>query len=232
MKYKILIADDEQDIRELLNYLLTKDGFDVIEAKDGNEAIVMAKKHLPDLILLDYMMPIKNGLEVCKLLKSVVEFEKTPIIFLTAIADELNEVNSFESGAIDYVKKPIKPSILLTRIKAHLNLKAQLETDVKNQSILKFKNFEINKENYSVLFNATTYILTKKEFELLMLLASKPGKVFRRNEILDIVWGNEVYVGDRTIDVHIRKLRTKFGDEYISTLKGVGYKFDDEPVTE
>lgn len=219
-KRMILIADDEQDIIEIISYNLQSEGYNIIAAHNGNEAMQLAKIHNPDLIILDMMMPGKTGIEVCKLLRGKDEFRQTLIIFLTAINDENTEIKGLESGADDYITKPISPKVLVSRVNA-------LFRRITNESshILQVGELYIDREKYLVRNNKEEIIFARKEFELLALLASKPGKVFLRNEILQKVWGTEVIVGDRTIDVHIRKIRQKLGDEFITTVKGVGYKF-------
>ena len=218
---KILIADDEPDILEIIQYNLQAEGFEVITAKNGNEAIEKAKRNLPDLIILDIMMPGKTGMEVCNLLRQQPAFKNTLIIFLTALSDETTEVKGLESGADDYLTKPISPKILVSKVNA---LFRRFIND--GPKVLKVGDLEIDREKYMINFKGTDIVLARKEFELLALLASKPGKVFLRNEILNTIWGTEVIVGDRTIDVHIRKIRQKLDLDCISTVKGVGYKFE------
>lgn len=218
---RILIADDEPDILEIISYNLGKEGYEVYTAKDGNEALERAKQLNPDLIILDIMMPYKTGIEVCRILRTQPIFEQTLIIFLTALNDESSHIKGFETGADDYVTKPISPKILISRVNA-LFRRIQKE----DGKILKIGNIVIDPIKYTVVVNESEAILAKKEFELLFLLASKPGRVFLRNEILSQVWGTSVIVGDRTIDVHIRKIRQKLGIDCITTVKGVGYKFD------
>jgi two-component system alkaline phosphatase synthesis response regulator PhoP len=221
-KKKILIADDEPDILEIVNYNLVKEGFQVLMAKDGDEALVKARAEHPDLIILDIMMPKKNGVEVCGILRMQPDFKDTMIIFLTALNDESAQVRGFETGADDYVTKPISPKVLVSRVNA---LFRRIVKPPDNK-ILQFENLDIDPEKFQVIANGVSVVLAKKEFELLYLLATKPGRVFLRNEILNQVWGNDVIVGDRTIDVHIRKVRQKLGMDCITTVKGVGYKFD------
>jgi len=216
----ILIADDEPDILEILNFNLVSEGYQVIKAINGNEAVKLAKIHKPDLLILDVMMPGKSGFEVCKILRANNELENTIIIFLTALNDEATEIKGLETGGDDYITKPISPKVLISRVNA-LFRRIIKETG----SILQIGDLQIDREKYIVISKNEEIILAKKEFELLALLASKPAKVFLRNEILDKVWGTEVIVGDRTIDVHVRKIRQKIGDDCISTVKGVGYKF-------
>ncbi len=218
---KILIADDEPDILEILQFNLEGEGFEVFTANNGNEAIDAAKKHLPDLIILDVMMPYKNGIEVCNILRLQPAFKETLIIFLSALSDETTEVKGLETGADDYLTKPISPKILLSKVNA---LFRRLNKEV--SSIIQVGDLEIDREKYIIRHNKEDIVLARKEFELLALLASKPGKVFLRNEILSQIWGTEVIVGDRTIDVHIRKIRQKLNLDCISTVKGVGYKFE------
>ncbi len=218
---KILIADDEPDILEILSFNLKGEGYEVVTAKNGDEAIEKAKATKPDLIILDMMMPGKSGMEVCNILRTQSMFAGTLIVFLTAISDENTEIKSLENGADDYLTKPISPKVLLSKVSSLLRR-------VKNDgpSIVTAGDFEIDRERFIVVFKGTEIILARKEFELVALLASKPGKVFLRNEILSRIWGTEVIVGDRTIDVHIRKIRQKLGEDCISTVKGVGYKFE------
>jgi two-component system, OmpR family, alkaline phosphatase synthesis response regulator PhoP len=218
---KILIADDEPDILEIIEYNLQAEGFEVITAKNGNEAIDKAKRHQPDLIILDIMMPGKTGMEVCNLLRQQPAFKNTLIIFLTALSDESTEVKGLESGADDYLTKPISPKVLVSKVNA---LFRRFSNDT--AKIVKVGDLEIDREKYMINFKGTDIVLARKEFELLALLAGKPGKVFLRNEILNTICGTEVIVGDRTIDVHIRKIRQKLDLDCISTVKGVGYKFE------
>jgi two-component system alkaline phosphatase synthesis response regulator PhoP len=218
---KVLIADDEPDILEILKYNLTNEGYEVVTAKDGDEALEKARRHNPDLIVLDVMMPKKTGVEVCELLRAQAAFKETLIIFLTAVNDEGTQIRGLETGADDYVSKPISPKVFISRVNAlfrRLN-----KTEVR---ILTVGNMTIDPERFIVKVDEQEIILAKKEFELLYLLALKPGRVFLRNEILNTVWGNDVIVGDRTIDVHIRKIRQKLGIDCITTVKGVGYKFE------
>jgi two-component system, OmpR family, alkaline phosphatase synthesis response regulator PhoP len=219
---KILIADDEPDILEIIQYNLQKEGYDVVTAKDGDEALVRAKSQNPDLIILDIMMPRKNGVEVCEILRSQPAFKSTLIIFLTALNDESSHIRGLETGADDYVSKPISPKVLVSRVNA-LFRRIYKETGDK---VLQFDGLVIDPVKFEVIVDGRSVTLAKKEFELLYLLAARPGRVFLRNEILNQVWGNDVIVGDRTIDVHIRKIRQKLGMDCITTVKGVGYKFD------
>jgi two-component system alkaline phosphatase synthesis response regulator PhoP len=218
---KILIADDEPDILEIIEFNLQAQGYDVTTAKNGDEAFEKAKQVKPDLIILDIMMPGKNGIEVCKMLRMIPAFKQTLIVFLTALSDETTEIKGLETGADDYLTKPISPKVLVSKINALFRRLNKEET-----GIIKIGDLQINREKYSVTFKDSDIVLARKEFELLSLLASKPGKVFLRNEILNQIWGPEVIVGDRTIDVHIRKIRQKLGIDCITTVKGVGYKFE------
>jgi two-component system alkaline phosphatase synthesis response regulator PhoP len=220
---RILIADDEPDILEIISYNLGKEGYEIHTAKDGNEAIDKAKLLNPDLIILDVMMPKKTGMEVCQILRTQPLFQQTLIIFLTALSDEASQIKGLEYGADDYVNKPISPKVLTSRVNA---LFRRLQTKVSEDSSLVLGNITIDPVKFMVTIDGADVVLAKKEFELLYLLAAKPGRVFLRNEILSQVWGNDVIVGDRTIDVHIRKIRQKMGVDCITTVKGVGYKFD------
>ena len=216
----ILIADDEPDILEILQFNLQEQGYQVIVATNGIMAIELAKHHNPDLIILDIMMPGKTGFEVCKILRILPEFQNTIIIFLTALNDDRTQIKGLETGGDDYITKPISPNVLVSRVNA-LFRRIIRETG----SVLQIGDILIDREKYLVTCNNEQIILARKEFELLALLASKPSKVFLRNEILQKVWGTKVIVGDRTIDVHIRKIRQKLSDDCITTVKGVGYKF-------
>ena len=220
VKGKILIADDEPDILEILHYNLTNEGYEVISARNGDEAIEKTKKELPDVMLLDIMMPRKSGLEVCSILRQKPEYQDIIIIFLTALSDESIELKGFDSGADDYITKPISPKVLISKINAVFK---RLGKDV--SGTIQIGELVIDREKYNVIYKGQEINLARKEFELLNLLAGKPGRVFLRNEILKKVWGEDVIVGDRTIDVHIRKIRQKLGD-CITTVKGVGYKFE------
>ena len=224
VKQKILIVDDEPDILELIAYNLNKEGYLYITASNGLEAIQMAKKHLPDLILLDIMMPKLDGIETCRQLRAMPEFKNTYMVFLTARSEEYSEISGFNVGADDYIAKPIKPRALISRINAIL--RRNTVADIAVSLRLEIGDLVIDREAYLVFQNGNKITLAKKEFELLYLLAAQPGRVFLRNEILSQVWGNDVIVGDRTIDVHVRKIRVKLGIECITTVKGVGYKFD------
>lgn len=222
---KILIVDDEPDIVEIINYNLKSRGYLTETASNGVEAIRKARTFQPDLILLDMMMPEKDGLQTLKELRIMPDFERTPIMFLTAMRDEKSEITGLDSGADDYITKPIKPELLATRVSAVLR---RMKKDREVDDCIILGDLMINKTKFSVNFQGEEIILAKKEFELLSLLASKPGRVFLRNEILQRVWGSDVIVGDRTIDVHIRKIRQKTGVDFITTVKGVGYKFEME----
>ena len=217
---KILIADDEPDILEIVSFNLQAEGYEVFTAKNGDEAIEEAKKNHPDLIILDVMMPRKNGFEVCNILRLRPEFKDTLIIFLTALNDETTEIKGLETGGDDYITKPISPKILISRVNALFRRATKDETGV-----VQIGDLLIDREKYNVTYRSKQIILARKEFELLAFLTSKPQKVFLRNEILNHVWGSDVIVGDRTIDVHIRKIRQKLGADCITTVKGVGYKF-------
>lgn len=221
-KGTILIADDENDILEIIGYNLSREGYRVLEARDGNQALDMARQHHPDLIILDVMMPYKTGVEVCDILRSQPDFKETLIIMLTALSDEGSQIRGFESGADDYINKPVSPKVLVSRVNA-LFRRVQKENANK---VLTIGEMTIDPVRFVVTLNGEEIILAKKEFELLYLLASRPGRVFLRNEILSNVWGTDVIVGDRTIDVHIRKIRQKLNVDCITTVKGVGYKFE------
>ncbi len=218
---KILIADDEPDILEIIQFNLQAEGYEVITAKNGDEAIDQAKKHLPDLIILDIMMPGKNGIDVCNILRMQPSFKETLIVFLSALSDEGTEIRGLETGADDYITKPIRPKILVSKVNALFR-----RLNKEGNEILQHGDLKIDREKYIINYQGNDIILARKEFELLALLASRPGKVFLRNEILNQVWGTEVIVGDRTIDVHIRKIRQKLNLDCITTVKGVGYKFE------
>lgn len=221
---KILLVDDEQDILEIVGYNLTQEGYQVITASNGKEAIFKAKKELPQLIIMDVMMPEMDGIEACETIRRMPELQDTIITFLTARSEDYSQVAGFDAGADDYIAKPIKPKVLVSKVKALLRrLKSD---DAVASSTLVVGDIEINREEYKINKGGEVMVLPKKEFELFYLLATKPGKVFTREEILDRVWGNEVVVGGRTIDVHIRKLREKIGDDFFKTIKGVGYKIE------
>lgn len=223
-KQKILIVDDEPDILELIEYNLRKEGYQVFLAGDGQEAISVARKALPDMIILDIMMPRMDGIETCRLLRAMPEFKSTFMVFLTARSEEYSEIAGFNVGADDYIAKPIKPRALLSRINAIL--RRNMSSDDFTDSKLEIDDLVIDREAYVVFQDGKKVVLAKKEFELLYLLASKPGKVFTRDVILKNIWEDSVVVTNRTIDVHIRKIREKIGDRYVTTIKGVGYKFE------
>ncbi len=223
-EFKILIADDEPDILEFVTYNLIKEGYQVSTARNGSEAIEMAKKVKPHLILLDIMMPGLDGVEVCRELRSNGEFKDTIIAFLTARSEDYSQIVGFEVGGDDYITKPIRPRVLISRIAALLRRYNKTEEKDENEQI-EIADLVIDKTKVLVIKGEKEIILAKKEFELLFLLASKPGKVFTREEIFKTVWGNDVIVVNRTIDVHIRKIREKVGEDYIKTIKGIGYKF-------
>ncbi|MDO5614720.1 MAG: response regulator transcription factor [Cruoricaptor ignavus] len=218
---KILLIDDEHDILEILSYNLEKEGYTVFTADNGNDGIEMAKDIKPDLILLDVMMPEKDGIETCQDLRKIKDLKKTLIVFLSARGEEFSQLAGYQAGANDYVVKVIKPKVLISKINALLQLTTQVEEKSK---ILEIGNLIIDKDNFRVTQNGQAFLLPKKEFDLLFLLASNTQKVFKREEILEKVWGNDVIVGERTIDVHVRRLREKLGDSSIQTLKGIGYK--------
>ncbi len=221
---KILIVDDEPDILDLIQYNLENDGYEVTVANNGIESIEKAKADTPDLVLLDVMMPEMDGMETCTRMRELEELDDTIIAFLTARSEDYSQIAGFDAGADDYITKPIKPRALLRRIKALLKRKKHLKEDLEKENV---KSIYIDKDKYVVVKDGKEIGLPKKEFKLLALLMSKPGRVFTREVILDNIWGNDVVVGDRTIDVHIRKLREKIGDEFIKTIKGVGYKFEE-----
>ncbi|WP_336516147.1 response regulator transcription factor [Pollutibacter soli] len=219
---KILIADDEPDILEIIGYNLQLEGYEVQTAKDGTEALMKAKLVKPDLIILDVMMPNKNGMEVCRILRTQPSFYDTLIMFLTALNDDLSHVKGLEYGADDYITKPVSPKVLVTKVNS---LFRRFSKSGESQAI-EIGDLKIDPEQFIVIYQGKSINLAKKEFELLYLLASRPGRVFLRNEILSQIWGADVIVGDRTIDVHIRKIRQKLGVDCITTVKGVGYKFE------
>ena len=222
---KILLVDDEPDILEFVGYNLKKEGFEIETASNGIEGLKMAKIFKPDLILLDIMMPQMDGMETCIELRKLDSFKDTLIVFLSARAEDFSQLAAYDAGANDYILKPIKPKILVSKLNALLKLKYNTETAP--IELIKINNFEINRETYKVKFQNEEFLLPRKEFELIALLASNPERVFKREEILEKVWGNEVVVGGRTIDVHMRKLREKFGNDRFSTIKGIGYKIND-----
>lgn len=220
---KILVVDDEVDIIEILSYNLNKAGYQVFSAVDGIEGFNQAEKHDPHLIILDVMMPNLDGVATCEKLRSDDRFKDTIIMFLTARGEDYSYVAAFDAGADDYITKPVKPKVLVSKVKGLLRRLKDKQQG--GSSIIEFNNLIIDTESYKVSIHGNEINLPRKEFELLYLLASKPDKVFKRDKIMERVWGSEVVVGDRTIDVHIRKLRKKIGDQYFKTVKGVGYKF-------
>ena len=220
---RILLVDDEPDILEIISYNLLQEGYQVITAENGIEAIELARKEKPHLIILDVMMPEMDGIEACERIRKFPELQETVITFLTARSEDYSQMAGFEVGADDYITKPIKPKVLMSKVKALLR---RFREDGTTTNILDLGDIIINRDEYKILKNQEEIVLPRKEFELLWLLASKPGKVFLREEIMEQVWGNEVVVGGRTIDVHIRKLREMIGEEYFKTIKGVGYKFE------
>jgi len=219
---RILLVDDEPDILEIVGYNLSSEGYQIFTAKNGKIAVSEAKKILPHLIILDVMMPVMDGVEACEKLRAIPQLSETIITFLTARGEDYSQVAGFEAGADDYITKPIKPKLLVSKVKALLRRFKETEGDT---GLIELGDLIINREEYKIVKNNEVINLPRKEFELLALLASKPGKVFKRDTILNHVWGNDVVVGGRTIDVHIRKLREKIGDESFKTVKGVGYKF-------
>lgn len=222
---KILIADDEPDILEILSFHLEKEGYKVKKARNGLEALEKVEKHKPDLVILDIMMPEMDGIEVCKSLRNDSKWDDTIIIFLSARNEDFTQIAALDNGGDDYISKPIKPNLFKSRINAILRRKRAQKQEKTSQT---FGKLILNHDEICAQIGKKTIPLAKKEFELLALLTSKPGKVFKRHKIMDKVWGDDVIVGDRTIDVHIRKLREKIGSEYIKTLKGIGYKFEFE----
>jgi two-component system alkaline phosphatase synthesis response regulator PhoP len=221
---RILVVDDEPDIVELLQYNLTKDGYEVQTAENGKRAVEVAKTFKPHLILMDIMMPVMDGVEACRQIREMPQFKETFIIFLTARSEEYSEVASFDAGASDYINKPIKPRALLSRISAFFRRQG---VGTKDTNKLVFKDLVIDRASYTVTLKGENLLLPKKEFELLSFLAASPNKVFSRDELLQNIWGSDVYVLARTVDVHVRKVREKIGEAYINTVKGVGYKFED-----
>ena len=225
---KILLADDEPDILDFLSYNLKKEGFEVFTAENGLKALEIAKKIQPDLIVLDVMMPLMDGIETCRQLREMPEFKQTIIIFLTARDEDFTQVAALDVGGDDYISKPLKPRVFISRINALLRRIANNDINLEqnNPDLIVFGDLTVDKEKIIVVKNNVQIPLAKKEFELLCLLLSRPGKVYTREEIFHKIWGNDVIVGDRTIDVHIRKLREKIGEEYIGTVKGIGYKIE------
>ena len=225
-QFKILIVDDEEDILHIIKYNLEKENFQVCIANNGKNGLLIAEEENPDLIILDIMMPEMDGVEVCRQLRAKPSFDNTIITFLTARGEDYSQIAAFDVGGDDYITKPIRPRVLVSRIKALLRRK--IRTGVKpSENTLTIKDLTIDKEKVIVQVDGKSIDLAKKEFELLSLLASRPGKVFTREEIFRKIWGNDVIVGNRTIDVHIRKLREKIGDDYIKTSKGIGYKMEE-----
>jgi len=219
---KVLLVDDEPDILEIIGYNLSNEGYTISTAENGKEAVKKAKKEKPHLIILDVMMPEMDGIEACEQIRRLPELNQTIITFLTARGEDYSQVAGFEAGADDYITKPIKPKVLISKVKALLR---RYKEETTTEDIVKIGNLTIDRDEYKIIYKGNEIVLPRKEFELLSLLTSKPGKVFKREDILDKVWGNEVVVGGRTIDVHIRKLREKIGDKSFKTVKGVGYKF-------
>lgn len=224
-EYKILLVDDEPDILEFLSYNLKKEGYNVFNANNGKEAVTVARKESPQLIILDVMMPDMDGIETCREIRDIPGLKDVMIAFLTARSEDYSQIAGFDVGADDYINKPIKPRVLISRIKALLRRGANSDSN-KSTDKVDMGGIKIDRERYVVVQDGKEINLPKKEFELLALLASKPGKVFTRDVILDKVWGGDVVVGDRTIDVHVRKLREKLGEDFIRTVKGIGYKFE------
>jgi two-component system alkaline phosphatase synthesis response regulator PhoP len=220
---KILLVDDELDILEIVGYNLSQEGYQIITATNGKEAVAKAKKEIPQLIIMDVMMPEMDGMEACEKIRDMPELSNVIITFLTARSEDYSQVVGFDAGADDYITKPIKPKLLVSKVKALLR---RLKSNDISAETLNVGGIEINREEYKIIKNNKEIILPRKEFELFYLLASKPGKVFKREEILDKVWGTEVVVGGRTIDVHIRKLREKIDEDIFKTIKGVGYKLE------
>lgn len=221
--YKILLVDDEDDVLEFLSYNLRKEGFKVSTASNGTDAVVKAIDELPHLIILDVMMPEMDGMATCEKIREISALKNSLIIFLTARAEDYSQIAGFDAGADDYVTKPIKPKLLISRVKALLR---RIQDNEQETTTVAIKDFIIDSERFLVINNGVEIVLPKKEFELLRLFASRPNKVFTREEIFAKIWGNDVIVGDRTIDVHVRKIREKIGIENIRTVKGVGYKFE------
>ncbi len=220
---KILLVDDEPDILEIVGYNLSQEGYQISTAANGKEAIAKAKSELPDLIIMDVMMPEMDGIEACENIRKIPELANVIITFLTARNEDYTQVAGFDAGADDYISKPIKPKLLVSKVNALLR---RFNDQQKSVGTLSVGGIEINREEYIIIKDNIEISLPRKEFELFYLLASKPGKVFKREEILDKIWGNDVIVGGRTIDVHIRKLREKIGDDFFKTIKGVGYKLE------
>lgn len=220
---KILLVDDDPDIIEIVSYNLVQEGFEIFTASNGKEAILKAIKEVPDLIIMDVMMPEMDGMEACENIRRIPALNHVIITFLTARSEDYSQVAGFDAGADDYITKPIKPKLLVSKVKALLR---RIKDQDKNSETINIHGIEINREEYKIIKDDLVIALPRKEFELFYLLASKPGKVFKREEILEKVWGSDVVVGGRTIDVHIRKLREKIGDRLFKTIKGIGYKFE------
>lgn len=220
---KILIVDDEPDILEFLKYNLKKEGYEVVTAQDGRQALSVAEREKPHLIVLDIMMPELDGVETCRLLREKKEFDDTPIAFLTARDEDFSQITALDVGGDDYITKPIKPRVLTSRINALLRRSSRQQEE---EAVIHVHDLAIDRHKVLVFRNNQPIELPRKEFEILWLLASKPGRVFTREEIFDKIWGSDVIVGNRTIDVHIRKLRERLGEQYIKTMKGIGYKFE------
>lgn len=221
---KILLVDDEPDILELVGFHLRKEGYTVFTASGGKEGVEIARKEQPALIILDVMMPDMDGMETCEKIRQIPQLKDTLVTFLTALAEDYSMMAGFDAGADDYITKPVKPKVLVSKIKALLRRAGG--QDVQAETSLAAGDLVIDRDRYVVVNKGREIVLPRKEFELLSLLSSRPGRVFKRDEIMDTVWGNEVVVGGRTIDVHIRKLREKIGEDYFKTIKGVGYKFE------
>lgn len=224
-KYKILLVDDEPDILEFLGYNLRKEGYDVLTANNGIQALEIAKKEIPHLVILDVMMPEMDGIETCERMNEIADLENTIKVFLTARSEDYSQIAGFNAGADDYISKPVKPKIFISKVKALLRRVKSEGNELESSNIIKLADLIIDTERYLVIRNNEEILLPKKAFELLRLLCSKPGKVFSREEILSKIWGEDVIVGDRTIDVHIRKIRDKLKLDNINTIKGVGYKY-------
>lgn len=223
---KILLVDDEPDILELVGYHLGKEGYTVFTASDGRQGIETAVREIPSLIILDVMMPGMDGMETCEKMRQIPRLKDTLVVFLTALAEDYSMMAGYEAGADDYITKPVKPKVLVSKIKALLRRANPSFADTENKYTV--GDLAVDREGYRVIFRGREMVLPRKEFELLALLTSRPGRVFKREEIMNMVWGNEVVVGGRTIDVHIRKLREKIGDDSFKTVKGVGYKFEEK----
>jgi two-component system alkaline phosphatase synthesis response regulator PhoP len=222
-EYKILLADDEPDVLEFLSYNLKKEGYQILKARNGSDALEVARKELPHLVILDVMMPGMDGMETCREIRNIPEMNNTIVVFLTARSEDYSQIAGFEAGADDYIAKPIKPRILTSRVKALLR---RYKPEGQDAEPVTLTDLIIDREKYLIVKDGKNIVLPRKEFELLVLLTSKPNKVFSREEIFAKVWGPDVIVGDRTIDVHVRKIREKIGIENIKTIKGVGYKYE------